>query len=75
MMRALLVCSCVVLLSACGESDQAQRSGRDVNDIHASQGAKNAYVDVGWAPGDKNAWQAQLRTRAQHQNEYLKINN
>jgi uncharacterized protein YcgI (DUF1989 family) len=74
MMRALLVGSCVVLLSACGESDQAQRSG-DVNDIHASQGAKNAYVAVGWAPGDKNAWQAQLRTRAQLQNEYQKINN
>lgn len=73
MMRTILACSSVLLLAACAEPDQAQ-SGRNANDIHPSQGAKNTFVAEGWAPGDKAAWQTHLRTRAQHQNEYVKVN-
>lgn len=74
MMRLLLICSSVALLSACGEFDQAQTADRYMPDAKPWQGANNAYVSPGWKPGDKAAWENQMRARAQTQNEYVKVN-
>lgn len=74
MMRTFLICFSAVLLSACGEVDQAKTADRHMPDVQPWQGAKNAYVAKGWTPGDKTAWETQLRTRQQSQNEYVKIN-
>jgi major membrane immunogen (membrane-anchored lipoprotein) len=74
MMRLPLICCSAVLLSACGEVDQSKSAGRHLPDVAPYQGAKNSYVAKGWTPGDKNAWETQLRTRSQSQNEYVKTN-
>jgi hypothetical protein len=74
MMRLFLICSSVALLSACGEFDQSQTADRHMPDAKAWQGANNAYVAPGWKAGDKTAWENQLRTRGQFQNEYVKTN-
>jgi hypothetical protein len=77
MMRLLLICSTAVtaiILSACGEVDQSKSAGRHMPDVQPWQGAKNAYVVHGWKPGDKTAWETQIRTRQQSQNEYAKVN-
>jgi hypothetical protein len=74
MMRLFLICSTTLMLSACGEFDQSQTAERHLPDVQPWQGAKNLYVAPGWKPGDKNAWENQLRTRAQSQNDYLKVN-
>lgn len=74
-MKALfLILAPMILLSACGESAQAVTEDRYFPDVHASTGAKNAYVLPGWKPGDKTSWENQIRTRGQHQNEYLRTN-
>jgi hypothetical protein len=77
-MRRLSVIGAVacasVILSACGEVDQAKTADRHVPDAQPWQGAKNAYVAPGWKPGDKNAWETQIRTRQQNQNDYVKVN-
>jgi hypothetical protein len=68
---ALVLCGAAVALAACGEktSEAVKRS-----DVPAFQGstAASAYMANGWNAGDKTAWDQQLRTRAQGQNEYAR---
>ncbi|MDB5824470.1 MAG: hypothetical protein JWR21_3174 [Herminiimonas sp.] len=78
MMRLVLVslvCASAALLSACGERDQTLRGAYNRSDGQPWQGAHNDFLAKGWSPGDKAAWETQLRDRAQRQNEYVKINN
>jgi hypothetical protein len=70
-----LLSASALLLSACGERDQTLRGAYNRSDGQPWQGAHNAFVAKGWAPGDKGVWETQLRDRAQRQNEYVKINN
>jgi hypothetical protein len=74
MILIALISLSTLLLGACAEPSQSQADARKVPDTHPWQGAKNSYVAKGWSPGDKASWDAQLRTRAQHQNEYFKVN-
>jgi hypothetical protein len=43
-------------------------------DEPAYKGAHDAEVAKGWTPGDKLAWERQVRERGQLQNEYVKTN-
>ncbi|MDB5770150.1 MAG: hypothetical protein V7606_3394 [Burkholderiales bacterium] len=74
MMPVILISASAALLAACGEFDQAKTADRYLPDTAPWQGAKNSFVAQGWKPGEKATWDAQLRARAQHQNEYLKAN-
>ncbi len=62
-----LVLACV-LLSACGEKAQTA-SGRKA-DAAPSEGAVAAFTAPGWKPGDATSWEAQMKKRAEGQNEY-----
>jgi major membrane immunogen (membrane-anchored lipoprotein) len=65
MVAALAACS---LLVACG--DKPQTSGQRKADAAPYTGAQAAYTAGGWKAGDAVAWEAQLKTRSQGQNEY-----
>ena len=67
--------SVLLLLAACGEVDQSKQ-GAAVNrgDEPAYKGARTAQVAKGWTPGDKGAWDKQVRERGQLQNEYNRTN-
>ena len=54
-------------LAAC--SDQPGSSVRKA-DVPAWQGADPRYTAPGWKVGDAASWEAQMRNRAQAQNEY-----
>ena len=66
--------SCVALalgLAACGEKAQTTASGGEKKaDTPSWQKGESAYVAPGWTPGDRVSWEAQLRNRAQAQNDY-----
>jgi hypothetical protein len=73
MTRTFIVAAAVVwLLAACGEKPQELASGKKP-DAPAWRGADNAFVAPGWKAGDKAAWEEQLKTRAQSQNEYQRV--
>lgn len=75
MKRILWAVFPALLIAGCGERDQAKTSDNtNRGDTPAWQGAKNAFVAKGWSPGDKTAWETQIRTRSQTQNEYNKVN-
>lgn len=75
MKRFLWMMVPALLLAGCAERDQSKTSDNtNRSDNPPWQGAKNAYAAKGWSPGDKAAWEAQMRTRSLAQNEYAKAN-
>lgn len=63
-----------LLLAACGERDQSLPATASKSDTHSWEGTKGSFMDKGWTAGNKTTWEAHLRTRAQNQNEYVKVN-
>jgi hypothetical protein len=57
-----------VALSACGE--RAQTASHRKADGLSSDGPASPYTAGVWKAGDPVAWDAQMRNRAQGQNEY-----
>ena len=72
MMRAALIVSAAALLAACGEKPQTASTGR--SDAAPFQGTSLPYQVQGWKAGDKAAWEQQIKTRTQAQNDYAKVN-
>jgi len=73
MMRVAVVLS-ALLLAACGEVDQAkQGAGVERGDHAAYTGAHGTISAKGWEAGNRTAWEKQIRTRGQLQNEYNRI--
>ncbi len=68
MIATLGLCMAVAALAACG--DRAQTAGQKKADAEPFQGANPAYTAGTWKAGDAAAWEAQIKTRAQGQNEY-----
>ena len=66
----LLIASCAMALSACGE--KAQTLGTK-DDAPAFSGVNNAFIEKGWQAGDKTSWERQLNARAQYgQNDHTR---
>src|SRR5690349_4223597 len=58
-------------LAACGEKAQTVASGSEKKvDVPGWQPSNSVYLAPGWTPGDRTSWEAQLRTRAQAQNDF-----
>lgn len=72
LMRGFLIGLIGLGLTACSESPQVLKSSK--SDEKASAGAKNPYVLKGWEPGNATSWEAQLKKRAQNQDEYTRTN-
>ena len=65
----------VLLLAACSEKSQALGGPARKADTAAwgpSESAKPGFAAAGWKGGDKAAWEAQIRTRNQAQNDYAR---
>jgi hypothetical protein len=74
MKRGLILIGAVCALAACTEKPQTITSGNR-SDAQAFQGPSTAFTAAGWKPGDKGAWEQQLKTRVQNgQNDYTKVN-
>jgi len=59
-------------LAGCGEKPQVLEAGKRKPDAKSWESAATPYAAAGYKPGDKAAWEQQLRTRAQSQNEYAR---
>jgi hypothetical protein len=69
-MTAAALTACFLLLAACG--DKPQTAGSKKADAAPWEGAQAAFSDKGWKTGDQTSWEAQMRNRAQSQNEYTR---
>ena len=71
--QAMAVLMGAVLLAGCGEKPQtldAKAKGPDAAPWSAS--ASSPFYAADWKGGDKAAWEAQIRTRNQGQNDYAR---
>jgi hypothetical protein len=69
--RRLVAAVVVIVLAACGERVQTLPAGAAKKaDTPAWQITDNGYVAPGWTPGNEASWQAQIKKRAQAQNDY-----
>lgn len=60
-----------VLLAGCGESVQTiPVAGDKKADARSFQITDNGYIAPGWTPGNESSWDAQLKKRAQAQNDF-----
>jgi hypothetical protein len=75
MIRIALLSFSVLALAACGDKAQTASGVKsDTASFQGVTGAGNAYNAPGWKPGDKTAWEQQLKTRLQNgQNEYNRV--
>jgi hypothetical protein len=71
-MKTLIATLFALSLGACSEKVQNLGASKNV-DQPLYAGAKNAYVEKNWTPGDKASWEAQLKARNQNQNEYSRV--
>ena len=65
----------LVFLAACSEKSQVLGGPARKTDTAAwakSDAAKPGFAAAGWKGGDKAAWEAQIRTRNQAQNDYAR---
>lgn len=60
----------VLALSACGDRPQVLAKESRKSDRAAYTGGDAQFTARGWAPGEREAWEQQIRTRNQGQNEY-----
>ncbi|MGZ5196188.1 MAG: hypothetical protein ACXWB8_12180 [Ramlibacter sp.] len=73
MKRSFILLAAVGALAACTEKPQTISSGNRP-DVQAFQGPATSFSAPGWKAGDKTSWEQQLKTRAQNQNDYNKVN-
>ena len=64
MMAMMAVCA-----AGCGEKPLSASAAKKA-DAKAWEGSQGGNVAEGWKAGDKDSWEAQMRSRAQNQNEY-----
>ena len=73
-LHILALVTIAVLLAACAEREQTANGIK--SDAAAWQGTNKQppYMAAGWKPGDRNAWEQQLKVRTVNgQNDYVKV--
>jgi len=69
--RLALAAAAAFLISGCGERVQTVPVGAAQKvDGHAWAASSSPYIASGWVAGDQASWDAQLRRRAQAQNDF-----
>ena len=67
----LFAFAAALALTACGERPQTMSAAAAKKaDGQAWQITDNGYLAPGWTPGDQASWEAQLKKRAQSQNDF-----
>ncbi len=71
MKPALALVAAALLLAGCGEKPQTAGTEKKTDD-KPWDARGSEFAAGGWKSGDQASWEAQLRARAQGQNEYTR---
>ncbi len=70
----LSVALAALALTACAEREQTGGSIKSDAAPYVGTTKQPPFMAVGWKPGDRTAWESQLKTRTVNgQNEYVKV--
>jgi hypothetical protein len=67
---AVMTVAALGVLAACGEREQTTAGSKRRGVQSEWESSRSTSIAPGYTPGDKEAWEAQLRRRAQYQNDY-----
>jgi hypothetical protein len=70
MRRTAIAAGLLLSLALAACSEKPQTASHRKADGHPADGPATAYTAGSWKAGDAVAWDAQMRNRAQGQNEY-----
>jgi hypothetical protein len=72
--RILAWVALVVLLAACAEREQTANGIKTDAAAFSGTNKQPPFMAAGWKPGDRNAWEQQLKVRTVNgQNDYAKV--
>jgi uncharacterized lipoprotein YajG len=72
-LNALLAAAALAGLAACGEKPQILDASSKQPDGEMWGTNQSRHMAAGWNPGDEASWDAQIRSRNQVQNEYVRM--
>ena len=70
---ALLIAAGVGALAGCAEREQTQTGVRSDQQVFVGTNKQPPFMAAGWKPGDRAAWEQQMKVRTQGQNDYVKV--
>ena len=73
MRRALALAIVALAIVGCDKAQPLAKAPAGKADTQPWDMAQSHSVAPGWQSGDKASWEAQMRTRAQGQNEYSRV--
>ena len=74
MIKAALIVVAGLALAACAEKEQTASGIKSDAAPFNGTSRQPPFMAQGWKPGERAAWEAQLKTRTvQGQNEYVKV--
>lgn len=74
MIKAALIVVAGLALAACAEKEQTASGIKSDAAPYSGTSRQPPFMAQGWKPGERGAWEAQLKTRTvQGQNEYVKV--
>ena len=71
--RAATLCVLTLGLGACGEKPQVVAGQQISGSAPSWQGPATVFTVSGWKVGDERSWNAHMQTRAQGQNENVRL--
>ena len=74
MRTILLLAFASLALAACAEREQTASGIKSDTEPYAGTSKQAPYMAEGWKPGDRTAWEQQMKVRTvQGQNDYAKM--
>ena len=69
----ILAAGAVVALAGCADKEQTASGIKSDAAPFNGTNRQPPYMAAGWKPGDRGAWEQQLKVRTQGQNDYVKV--
>ncbi|HYE38875.1 MAG TPA: hypothetical protein VEB23_03020 [Ramlibacter sp.] len=73
MRAALLIAAGALALAGCAEKEQTSSGIKSDQQVFVGTNKQPPFMAAGWKPGDRAAWEQQMKTRTQGQNDYVKV--
>ncbi len=70
---AVLIAVGALALAGCAEREQTASGIRSDQQAFAGTNKQPPFMAAGWKPGDRAAWEQQMKVRTQGQNDYVKV--
>lgn len=69
----VLIALGALALAGCAEREQTATGIKSDQQVYVGTNKQPPFMAAGWKAGDRAAWEQQVKTRTQGQNDYVKV--